>query len=192
MITNEFFCDNTLKVCEKLIGSTISCHTINGEIVAIINEIEAYLGVNDKACHSYGGRYTNRTKVMYKEGGVLYIYLNYGLHYNINFVTSKKGDPCAILLRGVKVIKGHDVASLNRYGKKYSELNNYQIKNLSNGPGKVSQMFKINLNQNGKKFNEVFNVTLPTKPQKFITTKRVGVEYAQEDALLPYRYILIE
>lgn len=98
IIKSEFFNRDALEVAPELIGKLL-VRNINGEIKKLrISEVEVYRGEADTACHAHKGR-TKRTEVMYGEAGRYYIYLCYGIHYLLNIVTGKKGDPQAILIR---------------------------------------------------------------------------------------------
>lgn len=197
MLTNNlkkleqgFFEKDALTVCKNLIGCILKINTKNGEIVARINEIEAYLGVNDKASHSYNNRKTNRTKTMYLLGGHLYVYFIYGMHYNLNFIAEKENVPAGILLRGIELLSGHDAAALNRYNKTYNNLTTYEKKNICNGPGKVCKTFNINKETDAKYYTDVLEVFYPITKVNYKTTKRIGIDYAQEDKDKPYRFVL--
>ena len=189
-INSSFFQRNTLDVCKDFIGSIIKFNTDKGKIIAKITEIEAYLGVNDKGSHTYNNRRTARTEPMFLDGGHLYVYFIYGMYYNLNFVTSVKNNPTGILLREIEILKGHNIASLNKYKKPFNELSKAQIKNLSNGPGKICQVLNIDRTYSGKHFSEVFEIYRPNTNKDYKTTARIGIVYAEEDALLPYRFLL--
>ncbi len=76
-------------------------HNINGQkLKGIIVETEAYLGLRDKAAHSYGGKRTKRVETMYGMPGTAYVYLIYGMYYCFNIVTEEVGIPEAVLIRG--------------------------------------------------------------------------------------------
>jgi len=97
----NFFKSDTITLAKNLIGKWIVT-TINGvEVKAQICETEAYLGIEDSACHTYKGKRTLRTEPMWQEGGTIYIYLCYGIHYLLNIVRCGEGVPEAVLIRGV-------------------------------------------------------------------------------------------
>lgn len=189
-IEKDFFEDNVLTVCNKLIGCILKINTPMGKIIAKISEIDAYLGVKDKASHTYNNRKTNRTKTMYLSGGHLYVYFIYGMHYNLNFVTDKENTPSGVLLRGVELIEGHNIAAFYRYNKEYNSLTTYEKKNISNGPGKVCKAFNINKDYDAKHYTDLFEIYYAQIPAVYKTTKRIGIDYAQEDKDLPYRFVL--
>ena len=154
---------------------------------AIITETEAYAGVNDKASHAYGGKRTKRTEVMYAEGGVAYVYLCYGIHFLFNVVTNLKETPHAILIRGIQAENG-EATILKRRG-----LKRFKSDSLS-GPGKVSQALGINLLHNSidlsGKLIWLEETNYKIQDEQLEITPRIGIEYAEEDAILPYRFLL--
>ncbi|MCD6017025.1 MAG: putative 3-methyladenine glycosylase [Bacteroidetes bacterium] len=171
-------------LARDLIGKTI-CTCIDNKLTGgIITETEAYAGVNDKASHAYGGRRTNRTQTMYSAGGVSYVYLCYGIHRLLNIVTNSQDIPHAVLVRAIYPTKGVEEI-IRRRGVKFSEK-------LCVGPGKVSQALGIDLIHN--------NVSLTGKTiwlqddhvnihdNDIQVGPRIGVDYAGEDAKLPYRF----
>ncbi len=171
-------------LAKDLIGKTL-CTRINGKLTCgIITETEAYAGVTDKASHAYGGRRTNRTETMYSKGGVSYVYLCYGIHRLFNIVTNAKDIPHAILIRAIYPTKGIEEI-VKRRGAKLSN-------NLCVGPGKVSQALGIdllhnNLSLTGKEIwlqDDKINI----KENDIQVGPRIGIDYAGEDAKLPYRF----
>ena len=161
---------------------------INGKVTGgMITETEAYEGITDKASHAYGGLRTRRTEIMYADGGKSYVYLCYGIHCLFNIVSGKKNTPHAILVRGIFPTVGIN-QMLSRTGKNKA---GYQ---LTNGPGKLSKALGITLEHNGLLLNGD-KVWLEDKGIKCMdkhigSGKRIGVEYAGKDALLPYRFEL--
>lgn len=102
----EFFLGDAVEVAQNLIGKTVVRRFDNGqELRYIITETEAYRGEDDLACHASKGR-TPRTDVMYHSGGVVYVYLIYGMYWMLNFVTSEQDFPAAVLIRGLGGING--------------------------------------------------------------------------------------
>lgn len=171
-------------LAKDLIGKTL-CTRINNTLTCgIITETEAYAGVIDKASHAYGDRRTNRTEVMYSKGGVSYVYLCYGIHRLFNIVTNANGIPHAILIRAIYPVKGIEEI-VKRRGIKFSA-------NLCVGPGKVSQALGIDLVHNklsltGKEiWLQDDHVNIPEG--SIHVGPRIGVDYAGEDAKLPYRF----
>ncbi len=97
----QFFKDNTISLAKKLIGKWIVTNIEGKNAMAQISETEAYLGIDDSACHSYKGRRTARTEMLWKEGGTIYVYLCYGLHNLFNIVSRDEEHAEAVLIRAV-------------------------------------------------------------------------------------------
>ena len=165
-----------------------------------ITETEAYVGAIDKAAHSYGYHKTARNATMFGPPGHAYIYLIYGMHCCLNFVTEPEGEPSAVLLRGLAPVHGLEALCRLRYGKAPDELTAYQRKNFLNGPGKCCQALGLDRRQNGIDLTtgeELFlctalsDVGLPDQPPRPLTIhtgKRIGIDYAQEAVDFPWRF----
>ena len=185
-LSYEFYRDDDVnRIARHLLGKHLFTE-IDGIITAgIIVETEAYAGVIDKASHAYGGRFTERTKVMYAQGGSAYVYLCYGIHYLFNVVTASSGTPHAVLIRGVEPLTGIE-QMLER--RKMTELK----PSITAGPGALSQAFGINKSLNGADLlgDQVWieDVGQSFSDDMVASVPRVGVGYAAEDALLPWRY----
>jgi DNA-3-methyladenine glycosylase len=171
-------------LARDLIGKTL-CTRINRKLTGgIITETEAYAGIIDKASHAYGGKRTNRTEVMYSKGGVSYVYLCYGIHRLFNIVTNVKDVPHAILIRAIYPTIGVEEI-IKRRGAKLSA-------NLCVGPGKVSQALGIDLVHNNTsltgKYIWLQDDGIKIKDSDIQVGTRIGIDYAGEDARLPYRF----
>ncbi len=179
--------EDVVWLAQDLIGKVIYTHIGNHITAGIITETEAYNGIVDKACHAYNNKRTKRTQTMYKDGGVCYVYLCYGIHHLLNIVTSIKNDPKAVLIRGVKPTNGVNEMLLRRKKKKFTS-------SCNNGPGKAALSLGISSKINGASLisNKIWieDHGLIIKKNNIIITKRVGVDFAEEDAILPYRFIL--
>ena len=160
-----------------------------GDVVTggIITETEAYKGVEDKASHAYGGRFTNRTQTMYEDGGLSYVYLCYGIHHLFNVVTGSKGVPHAVLIRGLEPVIGLE-HMLER--RKMPSLK----PNLTAGPGALSKAMAIDKNLNAADLQGdqiwIEDRGLHFSNEEIIACPRVGVDYAEDHALLPWRYYI--
>lgn len=177
--------ENVVAIARDLLGKVITTH-IQGQLTSgIITETEAYAGVVDKASHAYGGRRTNRTEIMYSNGGVSYVYLCYGIHHLFNIVTNKKDVPEAVLIRAIKPYDGLKEILHRRQAKTL-------IKNLCIGPGKVSKALGIDLTHNNLMLTGktiwLKDDGIKIKPAHINVGPRIGVDYAGEDAKLPYRF----
>jgi DNA-3-methyladenine glycosylase len=178
--------EDVVQLAKDLLGKYLFTN-LNGEGITagIITETEAYAGITDKASHAYGDRRTARTEVMYMQGGTAYVYLCYGIHSLFNIVTNKKDIPHAILIRGIKPVEGLDIMMKRANKKSEKDLN-------GTGPGNVSKLLGIHFSQSGKSLlgNNIWleDRGLKVPANKIIIGKRVGVDYAAEDAMLPYRF----
>ncbi|QTY25921.1 DNA-3-methyladenine glycosylase [Flavobacterium sp. CS20] len=183
-IKPKFFqSSDVVNIAQQLIGCRIFT-LINDELTSgVITETEAYAGYGDKACHAHLGKFTNRTSVMYKPGGIAYIYLCYGIHHLFNVVTNTNGHADAILIRAFEPDKGLKTMKKRRQKTKFD-------KTLTSGTGNVSQALGLNLNHNQK---SVCSKTIWFEKAKgntadIVATTRVGVDYAGKDAKLPWRF----
>ena len=178
--------ENVVKIAEELLGKYLFTN-FGGVITGgIITETEAYEGITDKASHAYNDKRTARTEIMYHEGGIAYVYLCYGMYSLFNVVTNVEGVPHAVLIRGIKPVEGLEEI------KKRVKQNNLD-KYLLNGPGKLTKALGIHYSHTGTDLNSN-SIWLEDRNYKFnkkdiIITKRIGVDYAKEDAILPYRFI---
>lgn len=187
-LKKEFYLQDVVSLSKQLLGKRL-CSFIDGNLVSgIITETEAYAGVNDKASHAYGNRRTKRTESMYLEGGVAYVYLCYGIHYLFNVVANNREIPEAALIRGIKIDQGLPKVLERRKKKKDSP-------DLCIGPGKVSQALGITTQEDRVSllgdniWMEETNIILKESTIKI--SERIGIDYAEEDALLPYRFELV-
>jgi len=184
----DFFSHNdVLKISKNLIGKNIITNINNNITSGMIVETEAYAGIYDKASHAYKNKRTNRTEIMYKKGGICYVYLCYGMHYLMNIVTADENIPHAVLIRAIEPKNGIDIMLKRRKFKKVSC-------NLTNGPGKLSQALAIDQKLNGELLDgeniwiEDSKVNIDEKD--ILSSPRIGVDYAKEDASLPYRFYI--
>lgn len=179
--------DDVKDLAKSFLGKLLFTN-INGHITGgMITETEAYEGVTDRASHAYNGLRSDRTEIMYSPGGVSYVYLCYGIHCLFNIVTNKINIPHAVLVRGIFPMVGVK-KMLNRTRK------NKRDYFLTNGPGKLSKALGITLKQNGLLLNGnvvwIENHGIECKASDITSGNRIGVDYAGDDALLPYRFIL--
>lgn len=193
-LNREFYSRDTIIVAKELLGKKL-VHNVDGHILkGKIVETEAYLGVEDKAAHVYGGRRTKRVETMYGEPGRAYVYIIYGMYNCLNVITVKEGVPQGVLIRAIEPLENIEKMIQNRFGKPYEELTKYQKDNLTNGPGKLAMALKIDRSLDKedlcgdtlyleKGVEEKFNI---------IETTRVGIDYAEEARFYPYRFYIEE
>jgi DNA-3-methyladenine glycosylase len=178
---------DVVKIAKELVGKILITQ-FRGEFTSgRIVETEAYAGETDRASHAYHGRRTKRTEVIYGEGGTAYVYLCYGLHHLFNIVTNKKNIPHAILIRALEPLAGIDIM-LARTGKTKLDYS------LTRGPGNVSKALGLFTHHSGKALlhDEIIIAEdgFKIKKKDIVASRRIGVGYAAEDALLPYRFSL--
>lgn len=189
MLPTDFFGgEDVLQLAHDLIGKRLV--TVENDVLTagIITETEAYAGIHDKASHAYGGRKTNRTQTMFEAGGIAYIYLCYGIHSLFNIVTNQEGIPDAILIRALQPDQGLPKMQ-ERTAKKRTD------KKLTDGPGKLAKAMGLHYSRNGMPLNEKrdgFKVWVEEdfeyNPPEIHAAPRIGVDYAGDDAKLPYRF----
>jgi DNA-3-methyladenine glycosylase len=176
--------EDVVSVAKQLLGKLLFTN-IDGVITGgMITETEAYDGIVDKACHAYGGRNTNRTATLYLSGGVTYVYLCYGIHHLLNVVSGKEGNPQAVLIRAIEPTQGIETMLLRRKMEKLAPR-------ITAGPGALSQALGIAKQLNAKDLsaNEIWIEDFANyKDQEIVATTRIGVAYAQEHALWPFRF----
>ena len=183
---------NVLQIAKELLGKILVTRWSDPdgyweETSGRIVEVEAYNGAIDKASHASGGRRTNRNEVMYGKGGVAYVYLCYGIHHLFNVVTNEKEIPHAVLIRALEPLTGIDIM-LERTGKEKLDHT------LTRGPGNVSKAMGIYTSHTGE---SLLGKTMFIAEDDFVLSKkdmaaspRIGVDYAGEDAKLPYRFFI--
>lgn len=178
---------NVVSVAQQLLGKLLVTRFDEGVTIGRIVETEAYNGVVDKASHAYNNRRTARTSVMFEKGGVAYVYLCYGIHHLFNVVTHEKDVPHAVLIRAIEPVKGIDIM-LHRMRKIKPDYT------IGRGPGNVTKALGISTAHTGVSLlkSTIYLATDDWQPEAghIIATPRIGVDYAAEDALLPYRFYI--
>ncbi|MEO8961888.1 MAG: DNA-3-methyladenine glycosylase [Ginsengibacter sp.] len=174
-------------IARELLGKIIVTHfdglISSGRIV----ETEAYVGLVDKASHSFAGKRTARNEHMYSSPGTAYVYICYGMHQMMNIVTNKQEIPDAVLIRAIEPLEGIDIM-LKRKGKTLLD------RTLTRGPGNVGKALGIFKHHSGLFLldDEIYlkddNYKIASEAIK--VSKRIGVEGAGADSLLPYRFYI--
>lgn len=180
-----YYNTNVVALSRDLIGKYLFT-SINGEVSGgYIVETEAYNGIVDKASHAFGNRKTPRTQTMFEQGGIAYVYLCYGVHEMFNIVTSVAGQPHAVLIRAIVPTDGLDVIM----GRRNMETLKH---NITKGPGSVAKALGISRKINGFNLQGdtiwVEERGLHFPDDEVAAGPRIGVDYAGEDASLPYRF----
>ena len=174
-------------IAKELLGKILVTHFNGIRTSGRIVETEAYNGMEDKACHAYHGRRTARSEHLYGAPGTVYVYICYGMHHLFNVITNKKDIPHAVLIRAIEPLDGLE-QMLDRSGKLKADYS------LTKGPGNLARamgMSKIHTGENLYS-EEIFieDDGLRYNKDQIVVTKRIGVESAEEDAELPYRFIV--
>lgn len=187
-LPNSFYIQpNVVAIAQDLLGKILVTNFENQLCAGRIVETEAYEGITDKASHAYNNRRTERTEIMFGNGGYSYVYLCYGMHYMFNVVTNVANHPHAVLVRALEPLQGIDYM-LNRTGKSKLDYT------LTKGPGNVAKAMGIQKKHTGiylqSKDLFIANDGFEISKSEILATKRIGVDYAQEQALLPYRFII--
>ncbi|MEM1408791.1 MAG: DNA-3-methyladenine glycosylase [Bacteroidota bacterium] len=176
--TNTDVCE----VAKSLLGKTLISQMDGVRTSGIIVETEAY-SYKEKACHAYMNRNTKRTYVLFRKGGIAYVYLCYGIHKLLNIVTNVEGAAEAVLIRAIEPQEGIEFM----IGRRGLSKKSYA---LTSGPGKLSQALGITMKHNN---TNLFGDQLWIEEGKeslaeIEMSPRIGVAYAEEDALLPWRF----
>jgi DNA-3-methyladenine glycosylase len=178
---------DVVKIARQLLGKMLVTNLDGIVTSGRIVETEAYNGIIDRASHAWNGRRTARNEVMYGEAGSAYVYLCYGIHHLFNVVTNSRNIPHAVLIRAIEPLQGIDIM-VQRSGKKKPDHT------LGAGPGNLSKALGIITAHSGTNLlsDRLFiaddGYTLPNS--RIMATPRIGVDYAGDDALLPYRFIV--
>lgn len=172
-------------ISKKLLGKVLTTQ-FNGILTSgMIVETEAYAGPQDKASHAYNGRRTKRTEIMYRAGGIAYVYFIYGMYSLFNVVTNKKDIPHAVLIRAIEPKDGIEEMLRRRKLRepKY---------NLSGGPGLLTQALGINVKHTAQSLINsdiwIEDQGIKIQENRMVTGPRINVDYAADDALLHRRF----
>ncbi len=185
---------SVVAVAKGLLGKVLVTELDGVRTSGRIVEVEAYNGVVDRASHAWSGRRTARTEVMFGAGGTVYVYLIYGIHHLFNVVTNRKGVPHAVLVRALEPLEGIPVM-LKRMGR--ARLGSARARldhTLTRGPGNLSRAMGLRTVHTGMSLlgDEIWIGDDGFRPRRseIVATPRIGVDYAGEDAALPYRFFI--
>jgi len=190
-LPQEFYTrTDVVQIARELLGKVLYTSFNSGITAGIVVETEAYAGAIDKASHAYNNRRTSRTEIMFREGGCAYVYLCYGIHSLFNIVTSVKDVPHAVLIRGIAPLHGIEIMK-NRKRKNVIRLKD------GTGPGNIAKLLGIEVIHSGINLcdNSIpkTGIWLQDEGIEVLDNEvkagpRVGVDYAADDAFLPYRF----
>lgn len=176
--------DASKKLLGKVLCTKMDDHPVTSGMIV---ETEAYRGRNDEACHANNGLRTNRTEVMYRSGGLAYVYLCYGIHHLFNVVTNVKDMADAVLVRAVEPIDGKPTISARREMDVSSPA-------VTAGPGRLTQALGITTDATGIDLTGsviwIEDRDVHITNDDIAATPRIGVDYAGEHAQRPWRFTL--
>ena len=183
-MNHAFFRQDTVELARKLLGCMLVHRTPDGVATGMIVETEAYVGAIDKACHAWQNR-SERTEIMYHDGGYAYVYFIYGMHHCFNVVTGPEGEGNAVLIRALEPVTGINLMQRRR--------NTKLLRSLCSGPGKVCQALGITKNEYGL---DLCAADSPLRLIRYrhipeaqiVATPRINVAYAEEAAAWPWRF----
>lgn len=189
-LDRSFFTRNdVLEVSRNLLGKYLVTDFGAGRTAGRIVEVEAYRAPEDKASHAYGNRFTERTKVMYSQGGHAYIYLCYGIHHLFNVVTGAEGMAHAVLIRALEPAENTTLMLRRRRMNKMAPR-------LTAGPGVLAQAMGITREYTG---TDMLSAQSPiwiesrgglVNEEDILASPRIGVDYAEECAAWEWRFFL--
>lgn len=183
-LTRSFYLrEDTISVAKELLGKLIVVPANGRRVSGMIVETEAYLGVTDRAAHSYGGRRTARNEITYWRGGHAYVFFVYGMYYQLNIVTGPAEHPHVALVRAVEPVEGIEIMR-----KRRGEMKD---RNLTSGPGKLCIALAIDRSLNGEDLRGK-QIWLEDHgsyaADEIASGKRIGIDYAGDDAEKPWRF----
>ena len=189
-----FYKKTSLELAKAILGFYLVHITPHGRMVGKIVETEAYMGIHDKAAHSYNNNRTKRTEVMFGPPGHAYIYLIYGMYHCMNIVAAETDTPQAVLIRALEPVEGMESMAQLRYKKSLHQCSKKEKTGLSNGPGKLCQAMDISRSENGLDLVNSKHMFLleddPPDKKDIITSTRINIGYAEEAIHFPYRFYI--
>lgn len=177
--------DDVVAISRELLGKVLVTRLGGVLTSGIIVETEAY-SWKERGCHAFGAKLTPRTSVMFREGGRAYVYLCYGMHHLFNVVTNREGIADAVLVRALEPLEGIPEMVARRGSS-------VRYNHLTSGPGKLTRSLGIDRTLNGKILSddEIWIEHRKRLPANRVeVSRRIGIDYAGEDALLPWRFTI--
>lgn len=187
-LPRDFYDRDPRRVCRELLGKVLVRNGSRKYLAARIVEVEAYLGKNDGASHSFAGR-TPRNTVLFGPPGFAYVYFIYGTHYCLNVSCLPDGVAGGILFRAVEPLEGIGAMAEAR-GLTLSGTRD--LRNLTSGPGRLAEAFEITRERDNEKDltstdSDLFIADDGYRTRKILTTPRIGITKAAER---PWRYVI--
>jgi DNA-3-methyladenine glycosylase len=183
-LTRRFYRRDPVTLSKALLGQILVRRLEDGrELAGKIVEVEAYLGIPDRAAHSFGGRRTKRNASMWGDAGHAYVYFTYGMHWCLNVVADREEVPTACLIRALEPLEGIEEMTRRRSGRA----------DLCSGPAKLTQALGIDRKLDGVDLvesDELYVVRGPRSRLRIVRSPRIGVAYAKDWARKPLRFFL--
>ncbi len=185
----SFFRRDPRSVARELLGHRLVSGVGGTRTAGIIVETEAYLGIPDKAAHTYGGRRTRRNRTMWGAAGHAYVYFVYGMHHCINVVAGETGDPVAVLIRALEPDAGIETMFARRHKAR-------RATDLCSGPAKLCLALSIDLGLDGEDLTSSDRLYVESPSRRpppvatIVTAPRVGIAYAEEWQNEPLRFFV--
>ena len=171
-LPRRFYCQPTLRVAKELLGKYLVRQIGQKKLVGKIVETEAYIGPKDKASHAYLGKITPRNRAEYLIGGHIYIYLVYGMYWQLNISTSTVGKPECVLIRALEPI----------FQDRLRKITETRLRKLANGPGKLCRWLKLDKSFYAEDLTKSRRIWLENgekiSAQQVVAAKRIGIDYA--------------
>ena len=193
LLSYDFYSRTSLEAAPLLLGKVLTRLQDGKRLSARIVEVEAYMGPDDKAAHSFGNRKTKRNQVMFGPPGHAYVYMIYGMYYCMNVITSPENVPHGILIRAAEPLSGIEHMSLNRYSLPIEALTPSKLRGLTSGPGRLCSAMGIDISLNGASLmGPVIYIEEPETNEEFTieSSPRINIPYAQEAADYPWRFYI--
>jgi DNA-3-methyladenine glycosylase len=192
-LSRSFYSTGSISLAQRLIGQKLVRVLGDGtRLAGVIVETEAYLGVKDRAAHSFGGRRTPRNEAMYDKPGTAYVYFTYGMHFCMNVVCGKVDEPVAVLIRALEPVEGLETMRINR--SRRTRRTGLNDRDLCRGPGRLCEALSIDRLLNGADLAQSPTLLIEAGrtygAKDVIRTTRVGIASALEWAHRPLRWYL--
>jgi DNA-3-methyladenine glycosylase len=187
----EFYQRETLTVARELLGKRLVHESPDGVTAGRIVEVEAYIGPDDRAAHSYNNRRSKRTEIQYGPGGHAYVFLIYGMYNCFNIVTQMPCRPEVVLVRALEPVAGLELMARRR---KIANLGHGRLSKLTGGPGRLCQAMEITMRQYGSNLcsgclyllDDGTRIPAPD----ILATPRINIDYAGEARDYLWRFII--
>lgn len=192
-LKQKFYIQPTCQVAQNMLGKILVRKFQGQRLAGKIIETEAYLGPKDKASHVTGGQ-TKRNRIVFEGSGLIYIYLCYGIHWQLNITTGPQEKPECVLIRSLEPIEGIKVMAANRSLSLKKTNGSYSTANIADGPGKLCQALNLDKQFYGEDLTKSNRIWIEKGPhiakEKIKKTPRIGVDYAENWADKKLRYII--